>query len=111
LPEKNDQILYGLFKQSNTYLSYECIYSNYSKYQEKKYYPLYRMDCLVRLLGKKNNLFTKTLASELSEADQEIAKITKWTKEEKVVFIFSLKNGPLDPNAIEEITSRELANG
>lgn len=69
------------------------------------------MDCLVRLLGKRNNLFTKSLASELAEEDQEVAKIAKWTTEEKVVFIFSLKDGPIDPDVIEEITSRKHHDG
>ncbi len=96
-PQKFQDIIgklpHALLTNDSHSSSFKCIQTTTNTYKKDKSYSLYQISCLVRLLGKKLNLFTNDLLKELQEEANELAIIFRWEESFKVIMIIDTAKG------------------
>ena len=82
---------FAIFKAANDKGLFNCLYSSIIKYSPKTY-SIYEIPELLRLIGKRVELYTSGLQEELSKDQTELPIILVWEKEERNVLLLDLSS-------------------
>lgn len=68
----------------------KCVSTNIEQYTLNKEYNYYQIPSLIRLIGRRLNLFTKDLQASLADKAEDIAVVIEWTEREKLFLIVEI---------------------
>lgn len=96
----------ALFSSNDAGMRFKCLFSNIETYKEDQFYSVYQVPALIRLIGKKMDLFTSTLQKELTEQSKSMAVVINWVEEKRDLLVLDLTNEELNEEyskKVEEI--------
>lgn len=103
--EKLDQIGHAFLINHSSGAQFTCFRAQNSSYRKDEDYNFYQIPCLIRLIGKKLNLFTNDLLIQLQNEAKEVAVVFHWEETFKVVLIINTQK--TNPNDMVSFLNKE----
>ncbi len=80
-----------LLKSINEGADFQCVYSSTISYKTGSTYSIYEIPGLIRLIGKKIDLFTKGLQQQLSENSKQLPIVLHWEGKDREILLVELE--------------------
>lgn len=80
---------YAVLLSSDETFEYTCLESTIDTYVKGRVYTVYQIPPIIRIIGKKLNLYTKKLQKTVQEEDQTLPVIISWSESRKEVLLLN----------------------
>ncbi|CAM9945850.1 unnamed protein product, partial [Chrysoparadoxa australica] len=78
---------YAIFTSKDESFEYKCLYSTHNSYKSGSSYNIYQIEPLMRVIGKRLNLFTQKLQKALQGKSYALPVIIAWEENNKQVLL------------------------
>lgn len=97
---------YSLFVSSDESFKYRCLQSTMENYTEDKVYSVYQIGPILRLIGKRLDLFTAKLQEKIQEKDLVLPVVLSWEENKKEILLISCEQKDLINEQLAELIEK-----
>ncbi|MCR9205912.1 MAG: hypothetical protein NXH75_15115 [Halobacteriovoraceae bacterium] len=87
--QRGRDLPYPIRLSNDDSFEYSCLESTIKAYRKGQVYTVYQIPPIIRIIGKKLNLYTKKLQRIVQEEDQTLPVIISWSENRKEVLLLN----------------------